>query len=111
MLNLIDHLPRNTAYHEALVNDEDLAERLLDRPDVDRPATRQMRDFSVEVEVLSVLTDRIGELIQAVAATKGAKPKPLRAMPRPATALQRLRARKRMRKHDSVVARMLPGRG
>ncbi len=110
LLNLIDHLPRNSAYHEALVEDDDLAEVLATRPDVDRPPTRQMRDFSVEVELLSVLGDRIGELIHVVAATKGAKPKPLRPLPRPSSALQRLRARRRRAKHDSVVARLLPGR-
>ncbi len=114
LLNIIDQLPRHSAFGEALTNDEELAHEVAKRrkhDDSGRAPSRSMRDFTVEVELLSVVADRIAELIQAVAATKGAKAKqnPIR-MPRPVTALQRVTAQRRRAKHDSVVARVLPGR-
>ncbi len=109
LLNLIDHLPRHSAYHESLVNDEKLAALLVDI-DGGQPAPpkRQMREFTPEVELLSVIADRLAELAQVVVASKGGKPHPVRPMPRPVTAAQRLRARKRKRTHQSLVSRMLP---
>ncbi len=111
LLNIIDQLPRDSAFAEALSNDEGLAEALLKMPQRPGLPTRRMREWSAEVELLSALVDRTAELIQAVAATKGAKPKQVRWMPRPVTAIQRLRARARKAKHNSLVARLLPGRG
>ncbi len=111
LLNIIDGLPRNSAYHEALSNDIPLARMLSALPERKGGPIRRMREFSAEVEVLSVCADRLAELIQAVGATKGAKPKAIRLMPRPVTASQRLAARRRKAKHDSIVARMLPNRG
>ncbi len=69
---------------------------------------RRMREWSPQVELLSIVADRLAELIQTVGATKGAKPRQIRAMPRPVTAMQRLLARRRKSKHESLVARMLP---
>ncbi len=114
LLNIIDHLPRHSAFGESLANDEELAEELLKRQqDIGRRGPmRRMRDFTAEVELLSTLVDRVSELIHVVAASKGSKGggKQIRHMPRPVTAMQRLLAKRRKEKHDSIVARVLPGR-
>ncbi len=111
LLNWIDNLPRHSAFHEALSNDEQFAGMLMKLPEKKTGPVRLMREFTPEVEVQSVIADRLAELIQAVGATKGAKPKQIRLQPRPVTAMQRINARRRKSKHESIVARMLPHRG
>ncbi len=110
LLNIIDRLPRHSAFAESLADDDELATVLARMPQRDGVPSRRMREWSPEVELLSVLGDRIAELIQAVGATKGAKPRQVRALPRPVTAMQRRRAAARKDKHKSLVARLLPGR-
>jgi hypothetical protein len=96
---------------EALVNDEELAEQLLDRDDDEPTPTVRMSEYSPELERLTDLMDRLGELIAVVAAANGVKkPKLPRPAPRPATASQRLRKRRREDKHRALVARVLPHR-
>jgi hypothetical protein len=110
LLNIIDQLPRDSAFHESLADDEQLAERMLERPDPPPgPPTRRMREWSAEVELLSVVVDRLAELIQVVGATKGSKARSIRHQPRPVTAMQKLRARKRRAKHEALAARVAPG--
>lgn len=70
-----------------------------------------MSEFSVEVELLSVIADRLAENTQAIAILAKAKAsQPPRPMPRPDTAIQRIRRRRRIAKHESIVARVLPKR-
>lgn len=76
--------------------------------DQPKPPKRRMSEWSVEVELLSTAVDRITELIQTVAASHGAKPSRVTPQPRPRTAMERVEERERVRKHRSVVARVLP---
>lgn len=108
LLNLIDHLPRDSAYVEALSDDEEMAERMLGQ--ADRAPRRRMSEFSVEVELLSVIADRQAEIINALIARRGVKPARIKWQPRPETALERVRRRKRRRQHEALVAKVLPAR-
>ncbi len=107
---MIDHLPRASAYMQAMVEDEELAEQIADEPDSKTLPTRQMRDWTPVVELLSVIADRIAENTQVVAATAGAKPHRIEPMPRPGSALERVREHKRRTHHRKVVAMVLPHR-
>jgi hypothetical protein len=109
LLNIIDHLPRTSAYREAVADDDDLARHLLKHspPDPGRPQ-RRMSDWSPEVEMLTAVLDRLGELVQAVAAVGGAKPKKVQPAPRPVTAYERVRRNRRAERHRSLVSRVLP---
>jgi len=109
LLNIIDRLPRNSAYCEALTEDEELAEQVLKGPDPQQTAPRRrMADWSPTVEMLTAILDRLGELTLAVAARRGAKPGKLPRGPYPTTAVERVRARKRIENHRALVARVLP---
>jgi hypothetical protein len=110
LLNLIDHLPRNSAYFQALSNDDLFAAQMLDQEDTAKAgAKRAMSEWSVEVELLSSLLDRVGELISVTLAAAGAKKPPkVTPAPRPATAVERVRNRRRWEKHQWLTARMLP---
>jgi hypothetical protein len=108
LLNLIDALPRNSHFVEALADDDDLAEHLLCQPGNSGRAAAPMSQFSLELEMATNTYDRLGELIQAVTAAAGAKPPKIVAYPRPRTATDRVRARRARTKHRSLVARLLP---
>jgi hypothetical protein len=111
LLNLIDNMPRNSGYVQAMVEDEEYAEAVVDMDKRQEPAKprRHMAEWSVEVELLSSLLDRLGELISVSMVAAGAKKAPKVApAPRPATAFERVRNRRRWQQHHSLVARVLP---
>jgi hypothetical protein len=109
LLNLIDRLPRNSAYIAAVAADDDVADAIAQRDDGDQVGQRrELTDWTADVELLSMLYDRVGELIQATVASRGVRPTRLQPAPRPVTALERARRRARIRQHDDLVARVLP---
>jgi hypothetical protein len=109
LLNLIDHLPRHSFLHEAMSEDEALAEAMLSHPEpTEKPPARRWSEFTPDVELLSGAVDRIAEVVNAIAAANGAKPRKVKPMPRPVTAFEKVRERQAKQKHRSVVARVLP---
>jgi hypothetical protein len=70
-----------------------------------------MADWSPELELLTAAVDRLGDVVKAVVATipKARVPK-IPPLPRPQTAMDRVRRRRRASKHRALVARVLPGR-
>ncbi|MEU4218123.1 hypothetical protein [Actinoplanes sp. NPDC026623] len=109
LLNVIDALPRNSHFVEALSDDEQLAEHLLDRPPAGAGRlAASMSQFSPELEMATHTYDRLGELIQAVTAAAGGKPPKIPAYPRPRTAADRIRKRRARAQHRNLVARLLP---
>lgn len=109
LLTLIDWLPRNSAYIEAISEDEEIAEQFLKRPENKRArgAAPRVSEWSPEVERLTDIVDRLGEVVVAVVASQGGKPPRIRPTPRPRTAIDRLRERKRYEHHKKTVARVL----
>lgn len=109
LLNLIDWLPRNSAYIEALSEDEDVAEQVLRAPENQRPrgAGPRVSEWSLEVEKMTDMIDRLGEVIIAVVTSNGGKAPRVRPQQRPRTAIDRLRERKRYEHHKKTVARVL----
>jgi hypothetical protein len=108
LLDLIERLPRHSAYIEAVSEDEAVAAQMLNMPDDTKPARRRLSEYDVVVETLSTLVDRVGELINAVMASKGVRPRRIPPAPRPVTALQKLRERRRRVEHVSLVSKLLP---
>jgi hypothetical protein len=109
LLNLLDGLRRTSHVSEALAQDEELAEMYLEheRRRADKPGSgRRYSEFTVEAELLSHAVDRLGELISAQAAGRGARLRKVQPMPRPETALHRVRQRRAHRTHQYTVARM-----
>jgi hypothetical protein len=100
----IDNLPRNSGYVEAVSLDEELAEQAVRSPAPKGPAVR-MRDWSPQQEVLTLLVDRLGEVIQAVIAAQGGKPPKITPMPRPKTAADELRDPRRQ--HHRILSKVM----
>lgn len=107
LLNIIDHLPRDSAYFEAVADDDELAERVAANPPKEQGPRRRMTDWSPTVELLSAILDRLAELTQTVAALGGAKPRKVPRAPHPVTAVDRARTRRRFEKHQKLTARVL----
>jgi hypothetical protein len=109
LLNLLDGLRRTSHVSEALAMDEDLAEMYLEqeRRRRSKPAsTRRYSEFTIEAELLSHAVDRLGELIVAHAAGRGGRRRRVEPMPRPETALHRVRQRRARNHHKYTVARV-----
>ncbi|MER7331661.1 MULTISPECIES: hypothetical protein [unclassified Micromonospora] len=110
LLNLIDGLPRDSAFVEALTSDEQWARSVLDNPPPENQPARRMSEWSPQLEMLTNLYDAVRENTRAVIASAGGKPGKVLPAPRPVTALERARRARRWEKHRSVVARVLPHR-
>lgn len=96
---------------EAMADDEDLAQRMLDKPGDGKPEQaprRRLSDWSPTVEMLTCIQDRLTELIQVCAMLGGAKPRKVIPAPKPVTAIDRVRKRRRITAHEALVARVLP---
>lgn len=89
-LNLIDQLPRGTAYQEALALDEDYARQVV-ADEATAPAGGRhrpsLREWDGVVEVLADLHDRVVDLVNVNAQKRTG----LRYYPRPATAVEQAR--------------------
>jgi hypothetical protein len=107
LLSRIDHLPRNSAYVEALSLDEELAAQVASRPPVDKPgkSSVNMRDWSPLLEMLTVIADRQADIIQAIIASQGGKPPKIRPLPRPKTAIEKL-SDPRLQ-HQKILSRVM----
>lgn len=116
LLNLIDHLPQNTWYHQMVSEDVDHAVMLIKaqeeakrRGHAPPPSGPAMRSWSPEVDALTKVLDAVNNLTFVTAKAGGSKttkqPKPA---PRPETAMERAKLRLRAERHAILRARMLP---
>lgn len=110
LLCLLDGLRRTSHVHEAMTLDEELARLYLEQERRGKVEKNQVRrrstEYSLEAELLSFAVDRLGELISVAAAGKGAKRRKVQPMPRPDSAIARVRERMSKRKHEYTVARV-----
>jgi hypothetical protein len=109
LLDILEYLPRTSAYAQALATDEELAEEIAAVPEDDCQAvwSRSHRDYSSEVEMLTAVFDRLGELIRVTAAVRGARGKPPAPGPRPIYAVEKYRKRKKRMTHEQLVSRLI----
>lgn len=108
LLNLIDHLPRTSAFQQALAQDDELAQQeALASPE---SSTRDipLSEFSPEVEALAAVVDRLGEVTATLVAVNGGKPSPPRPYPRPVTAWDRARAKARHEALNDLQRQLFP---
>lgn len=108
LLNLIDHLPRDSFFSEAVAQDEDHARMLLAHPS-SRGSTAYappLSTWSPEVELLTSILDAVQTAGIMSANVQGAKLPAPKPAPRPRTAVERLRTRAALEQHESLVARL-----
>lgn len=106
-LDYVEHLPRTSAYHSAIADDEELAARMLDE-DTPSSSTPRLAEFSPEVQVMAEVRDLLASLIGVQIARAGKKPKKIKPYPRPESALERIRRRQQYANHRTIVGRLIP---
>lgn len=108
LLVILDHLPRASRFRQAAADDDEWAEGALAEEQVGRvaePPTLPLSEFTREVELLSV----VAELLQSVNANirvlaHDKNPPRVQPMPRPRTALDRARDRRRAARFAELEA-------
>jgi hypothetical protein len=107
LLDFIDGLPNHSHFGEAMAADEELAAAIIDADDgKPKKPVRRISDYSPEVEMLTLIADRVAENTQVLVASRGGKPRKLPHLPRPVTAVEKVRAKRRQKKHEWTVARV-----
>lgn len=84
LLHLIDGLPANSRFVEAMYADDEWREMLEASQDEDAPAPLPpLSTWSPEVNQLAQLNDSLAVLTQTLIGVNGGKPKKIKPMPRP----------------------------
>lgn len=110
LLDILEYLPRTSAYAHAMAVDEDLAEQVAavyPKADPGGKWQRSHREYTPEVEMLTAVFDRLGELIRLTGAVHGARGKLPPPGPRPVNAITKIRERLRLESHRSLVSRLI----
>ncbi|MFG2001681.1 hypothetical protein ACGFNU_21275 [Spirillospora sp. NPDC048911] len=105
VLDYLEHLPRTSAYHSAVAQDEELAAELADKPQPEL-GPPPLTEFGPEVQVLAELRDLIAALLAVTVKANNGKPHKPKPYPRPVTALQRVRRKQRYLSHQALVDRV-----
>jgi hypothetical protein len=110
LLSLIRHLPRNSLTREAMVNDDEMVAELVraDPKAVKPPKHPRFAEWTPEVEALADVTDRLGDVVKGLTGLAGKRPRPIKPVPRPKTAFDRVETIIEQERHDKLVARLLP---
>jgi hypothetical protein len=111
VLNLIDHLPRHSAYGDALANDEDLAAQYGDEVEDGEPAAPSFAEWTPQVALLSDIADLLALIRTEVWQLAGQKSAPkFTPMPRPISAVERTEAMRRQHAREDMLAALFPAR-
>lgn len=112
VLDILDHLPRTSAYQCAVAGDEELAAQIAASDEVPKPSkTPPLSEYSPEVEALRDILDVLDQTLRVLVKVNNGKPGKHKPYPRPVTALGKAMnaARNRLRydRHRSLADRLL----
>ncbi|MFE9337768.1 hypothetical protein [Streptomyces sp. NPDC007063] len=103
LLNLIEHLPGDSHYLAAVANDDELVEQAPEP----KPGPPPLHTWTPEVDKLTLIADRLGEAVTAIHNTVAKRPqRPPPRLPRPQTAQDRIKTKRRREKHHLVKKRL-----
>lgn len=105
-LNLVDHLPRTSAYSQAVSQDDELAEDVADHASARRQVA--LTEWSPEVEALAVVVDRLADVANTIIGVAGGHPSRVPRYPRPVTAFDRVRARRLREAAKDLESKLFP---
>jgi len=112
LLNLIDHLPQNTHYHHALMNDPEYAKRVADyrvkHPTTDEQKAPPWSVWSPEYEAMQSIIDELRVLRATVVGSAGGKPSEPKMTLKPVSEIQKAVARKKWQEHEGLKSKFLP---
>jgi hypothetical protein len=100
---LLEALPPASALAEAQLDDPEYAEWAAKQPERP-PSPPKVSEWTPDVARLTDIYDRLGEVVAAVIASTGQKPPRMRPLPRPRTAVDRMRNQAAKSRHEALVA-------
>lgn len=113
LLNLIDHLPQNTHFHHALMQDEGYAKflaKMRDEGKADAKAAPRWEVWSSEREGLARVEDAVKQLSHSIVAAFGGKPGEFKFVVRPASKIDAAAAKTKSEEHKKLASRFIAGR-
>ena len=93
---MLDQLPSGSAYWAARASDEEVAAYVLSQEEIEpRPSLKAppLTEMAYSTQLLMTIADRLGGVIACLEALGGVKPGVVKALPRPLTAIEKLRDR------------------
>jgi hypothetical protein len=114
-MRFAERLPAHSHYKAAMADDDEYIRAYMahqppgsDKDQKQKPLT--MQGYSMAVAALHEIADRVGALYSVTVAvnSKNGKAPDVPEMPRPQTALQRYKDMSVTRRHESIVAKVLP---
>lgn len=110
---IILQLPDHSNTKAALAADEEFARAVLQgrtMDDLHKPgqARVSLAEFTPEVAALYDVVDRLGDVCSGLVGLGGKKPRPVRPVPRPKSAFQRIAAENRRASHAALWERVRP---
>lgn len=108
LLNLIEHLPRDSAFAEAIAQDDERFEGVALTDFQAEAPSIPLTEFGPQQELLAAIYDRLGEVVNVGIQQGGGKPVAIRPWPRPVTAADRAQARARRAAMDDMADVLFP---
>jgi hypothetical protein len=104
---MLEQLPSHGRYKAAILDDEELAERIAEQP---ASSSFGMHEWTPERALLTVMVDWLQAIysITVAANSKNGKGPPVKPLPRPVTAVDRLEQRRRLEMGRAIMAQMFP---
>lgn len=116
LIRFAERLPPHSHYKAAIADDDDYIRQYMasQPPGSDQRQQEQasltMQGYSMQVAALHEIADRVGALYAVTVAvnSKNGKAPDIPEMPRPTTAMQRYKDSSVTRRHEAIVAKVLP---
>ncbi len=111
MLSLIDRLPRHSHFWQDMLTDEVMMEQLLAAQSKAKdmgPSGPPLATWTPEAGLLADVLDRLGDVVSGLVALGGGRPSPVQRYDRPVTAYDGAYQKRRMARHEELVAAVLP---
>lgn len=100
---LMQRLPSTSLMNEAMAQDDEVARGLIDSIGDHKDTGPRLAEYTLAVDRLDVISDRLAELTAVVLSVAGGKPGRLRPARRPETAFSRARDAQVLARHNSLL--------
>lgn len=101
---LMQKLPSTSLMNEAMAQDDELAREFADTIGDHKDTGPRLAEYTLAVERLDVLSDKVSSLTATVVSAFGGKPGRLRPAKRPETAFTRVRDERVRSRHNSLLS-------
>lgn len=106
LLELIDQLPSNSRYYEAVVNHPEYADQIASMPEPEDPWSPRQSEFGLNEHLLTLISDQLQQLTNVTIKANNGKPGELKPQPRPRSAIDEARERAELEWAKDFIQRL-----